>query len=311
MSFRALVFRNALLVPLALSVPNVLEAQRSCPASVGPATAAPRDENVLTIQPRVMVVPYVRTGQDRRTVLEDDFDLRVAVTVIRDAFDQEGFTTVDFNAASTAGCGACSSAAQESQLRTILMAAGPDVYVLVEFRVTRDERGTATVINLTTHDVSTSNSLASALGRSGPNLETDVTKHLEAGLAASMPKLLGTMNDKWTDFLSKGKPVKMEISMADGALINFESLVGPSKVRLADQVSDWFKCNAWRGYYNIASIGPTSMTVPDVRIPLRDDSGTRVFTADDFARKLADFLRSIGVTTQRNMLNSTMFITLK
>ena len=56
------------------------------------------DKSVQTVQPKIMVIPYVKEGEDLRTILEDDVNKRIAITKIKEAFDNRGFTTVDFAA---------------------------------------------------------------------------------------------------------------------------------------------------------------------------------------------------------------------
>ena len=51
---------------------------------------------VNTVQPKIMVIPYVKEGEDIRTVLEADFNKRTAISEVKKAFDARGFTTVDF-----------------------------------------------------------------------------------------------------------------------------------------------------------------------------------------------------------------------
>lgn len=49
-----------------------------------------------TEKPKIMVIPYTAEGEDIRTVLENDVNKRIALTKIKEAFDQRGYTTVDF-----------------------------------------------------------------------------------------------------------------------------------------------------------------------------------------------------------------------
>ena len=49
-----------------------------------------------TARPKIMVIPYTTQGEDIRTVLENDVNKRIALTKIKEAFDQRGYTTVDF-----------------------------------------------------------------------------------------------------------------------------------------------------------------------------------------------------------------------
>jgi len=51
---------------------------------------------VIVVQPKIMVIPYTKEGEDLRTVLENDENKRIAIAKIKDGFDSRGFTTVDF-----------------------------------------------------------------------------------------------------------------------------------------------------------------------------------------------------------------------
>src|SRR5574344_780485 len=51
---------------------------------------------IVTVQPKIMVIPYTKEGEDLRTVLENDENKRIAITKIKEGFDSRGFTTVDF-----------------------------------------------------------------------------------------------------------------------------------------------------------------------------------------------------------------------
>jgi len=51
---------------------------------------------VVTVQPKIMVIPYTKEGEDLRTILEQDETRRIAIAKIKEGFDSRGFTTVDF-----------------------------------------------------------------------------------------------------------------------------------------------------------------------------------------------------------------------
>lgn len=53
-------------------------------------------QSVNTVQPTIMVVPYTKQGQNIRDLLENDINYRIALTAIKDAFDSNGYSTVDF-----------------------------------------------------------------------------------------------------------------------------------------------------------------------------------------------------------------------
>ena len=48
------------------------------------------------VQPKIMVIPYTKEGEDIRTVLEEDSNKRIALSKIKEAFDERGVSTIDF-----------------------------------------------------------------------------------------------------------------------------------------------------------------------------------------------------------------------
>lgn len=48
------------------------------------------------MQPKIMVIPYTKEGEDIRTVLEKDANKRIVLTKIKEAFDERGVSTIDF-----------------------------------------------------------------------------------------------------------------------------------------------------------------------------------------------------------------------
>ena len=56
------------------------------------------NQNTNQVLPKIMVIPFTKDGQDIRTVLEADFNKRLAVTKVKNGFDTRGFTTKDFSA---------------------------------------------------------------------------------------------------------------------------------------------------------------------------------------------------------------------
>ena len=89
---------------------------------------------VTTVQPKIMVIPYTKEGEDIRTVLEADVNKRIALTKIKEAFDSRGFTTVDFTAKlKAAGDNAIFAADNQTDLKSqIIWMSGADVYVEAE-----------------------------------------------------------------------------------------------------------------------------------------------------------------------------------
>ena len=90
-----------------------------------------------TVQPKIMVIPYTKQGEDISQVIENDVNKRIVLAKIREAFDSRGFTTVDF-AAKLKSLSRTSGLSQESQsdLKSmIIQQSGADIYVEAEMDI--------------------------------------------------------------------------------------------------------------------------------------------------------------------------------
>jgi len=108
---------------------------------------------VQTVQPKIMVIPYTKEGEDIRTILEEDVSRRIAVTKIKEAFDARGFTTVDFTAKLKAAKdnNVFTSDNQTDLKAQIIQMSGADVYVQAEVYVLRGQSGNEVKLILTAY----------------------------------------------------------------------------------------------------------------------------------------------------------------
>ena len=81
-----------------------------------------------------MVLPYIKQGEDYRTMLESDVNKRIVLTKIKEAFDNEGFTTVDLVAKlkTLSQSNVFQADNQTDMKRMVVEQSGADVYVEAE-----------------------------------------------------------------------------------------------------------------------------------------------------------------------------------
>ena len=133
-------------------------------------------ETIQTVQPSIMVMPFTKEGQDIRTVLEDDFNKRIAITKVKEAFDNRGFNTKDF-------VGTLKIALKERALGSdnktdlkaeVIRMSGADIYVQVEVFVQKSGSGNSVKLILQGYDSFTGQSLSNKIGQSGKFYTDDI-----------------------------------------------------------------------------------------------------------------------------------------
>lgn len=271
-------------------------------------------QNEVTVtQPKIMVVPYTKEGEDIRTLLEDDVNKRIALTKIKEAFDNRGFTTVDFTAKLKAMKG---NAAFESENKTdlksqIVQTSGADVYVEAEIDELFSSSGNAIKIILSSYEVSTGNSLSNKVGESGRFYTDDIGKLASKAIEGCVEDFLNTMQAKFTDIVNNGKSIFVNIGFDEGSSYTMSSEVGNQGLLLSDEIEMWMETNAFKNNYHIQGTTDSQMIFDDVRIPLKDPETGNNYNPNKFGLSIWKFLRSLGLEVKRNIKGNTLYVTIQ
>lgn len=262
-------------------------------------------------QPKIMVVPFTKDGEDIRTVLDNDVNRRIAITKIKEGFDNKGYTTVDFIGKL--------KAARDNQIFTsenqtdikskIIEMSGCDVYVLAEVNDKTDNSGSSVNVILSAYEASTGNSLSNKVGSSGKFFTNDIGKLTSKAVEKCIDDFTQTITSKFLEIEKKGHSVLIDFSFAESATLNMTSEIGKDKLALSDVLEEWFSKNSVNGNYHIQGTTNLKMIFDDVKIPLRDKNGNR-YSSNKFALEIFNFLKSINLTPSKEIKGNSIFLTI-
>ncbi|HEY0777434.1 MAG TPA: DUF6175 family protein [Gemmatirosa sp.] len=290
---------------LAASAPAALHAQGGCASAAGA-------QHQAAAQPRIIVVPYTKEGEDIRTVLEGDFGRQLAIAKVKEAFDAQRFPTVDFIGAvramhRTAGA----TMESESDFRDRLFQNNrADIYVTTNFQPTRSSGLTSVTLILDAYLTANGMSLGSKTGRSTRSTLADTTAHVEQVVGNLAPELIDVMQTRFCEFQDEGVPLSVDFHVASGGSTTLESSVRGKSGTVADALEEWFRTNAYKGGYSIANSTKNVMQLTDVRLALRDANG-RPASARHFSSEIVQYLKSIGVPGSASVTNGAIYVDLK
>lgn len=265
----------------------------------------------VNVQPKIMVVPFVKEGEDIRTALEDDADKRIVLTKVKEAFDSRGFTTVDFlGKLKAVSVQTGMSDEHQSDLKSMIIASsGADIYVDTEMIINRSGSGNAVKVIITAYDISTGGSLSNKVGDSGKFYTEDFGRLGSKAIEGCVDDFLNVMQTKFNDMVQNGKSLNMTIGFEEGSQYNMNSEIGDEMLTIADLIEMWLEENAYQGNFHIQGSTATKMIIDDVRIPLKDSKGNN-FTVAAFGREFAKFARKYGLKITRNLVNNSLIITI-
>lgn len=268
---------------------------------------------VVTVQPKIMVIPYTKEGEDLRTVLENDPNKRIAITKIKEGFDSRGFTTVDFMAKLKAAKdnNVFTSDNQSDVKSQIVQMSGADVYVQAEVIIDNASSGNSVKLILTAYEASTGNSLSNKVGESGRFYTEDYNKLASKAVESCIEDFLNIMQTKFTDIVNNGKSVMVDISFDAGSQFKMSSEIGTDGLPLSDQIEMWMEKNAFKNNYHIQGTTDLKMILDDVKIPLKDQATGNNYNPNKFALEMFKFFKGLGLQTAKDVKSSTIYITIK
>ena len=280
--------------------------------SQNPQQAVQSFQDVKTIQPRIMVIPYTKEGEDIRTVLEDDVNKRIVLTKIKEAFDRRGFTTVDFTARLKSAMGnAVFMGANKSDVKAqIIQMSGADIYVEAEIYFNKGEYVNNLRVLLQAYESTSGNSLANIIGESRL-LSNDAGTLGAKAIESCIEEFLNTMQSKFTDIVNDGKTILVTIGFDANSRYDLSSSVGTEGLTLFDAIETWMANNSYKNYYHLQGASDTEMLFDDVRIPLRDPGTNNNYTLNRFALLFFQYLRSLGLDAKRDIKGNTLFVTIQ
>jgi len=274
--------------------------------------ASTRSDEVERAAAKIMVVPYNKSDEDIRTVLDENPYIRSAVSKVKESFDQRGWSTVDFVAnLRAAESNAAFTMDRQSNFKSdLITGSGADIYVQVDTHVSTDESGTSINVILTAFETHTGASFSNKTGNSGKFKTNDYERLIDRAFDQISEEFLNNLMVKTDEIREIGRAIILHFNLDEGAEIDFDAELDNGEF-LNEAIEDWVGLNAYKGRANLAGIVENKMVFDEVRIPLFDQETGRPYNPNRFANEVIRFLRSKNITATRNVKGQNLFVTIK
>ncbi|MBR1526453.1 MAG: hypothetical protein IJ640_07320 [Prevotella sp.] len=268
------------------------------------------------VQPKIMVIPYTKEGEDIRTVLEADENKRIVLTKIKEAFDERGVTTIDFIAKLKAmESGNVFNLDNKQDAKSLIIdMSGADIYIEAEIicqqgYVSGKEEGRVKVV-VTAYETATGASLANKVGESGTFYTSDIGKLGMKAISSCADDFLRVMQTKFSDIAENGRSLMLQIGFEENSQYTMESEVGNQGVQLQDEIELWVEEHSHNGNYHLQGVSPMKMVFDDIKLPLTDETGKN-YSTSKFGMEILRFFRSLNLQVSRSNRGNTLYITIK
>lgn len=261
-----------------------------------------------TIQPKIMVIPFTKSGQDMIKSYENNDLQRLVIARVKQGFETRNFPTVDFvsNIKMMSNDNAMEIENQTSIKQQLIEMSGADVYVEVETTINRSSGGNSVTVILSAYDAYTSMTMSNETGVSDRFYTESFEKLALKKADEMMDNFLNTMNSRFEDIKENGKSIYLNIGFKEGSDKDMD-YVGDTQESLSEKVEAWIEKNAFKGNYHIQGVTKTKMIFNEIRIPIKNDDGTHYKTSH-FVASFRKFLASINVDTERDIQGNRIFI---
>ena len=264
--------------------------------------------------PSITVVPYKTEDETYQSILQNDFDRRIAVARVQDGFNQLGATTIDFEARMEAMWRSQDFNADvaESDERQLLQSTGADVYVTVDIKkdISADEGSRVSLI-MKAYETASGNILASRQDWTNRFYTSDLDQLCMYAVDSQLKGFLDDVALNFARTIKEGSSVVLRISQGAGSTTSLNASVGGTGYVLSNAIRRWVRENAQDGRYHLQGIVAEEMIFDDVKIPSKDVDGLPMDAAQ-FGDNLLYYLNmDLKVPCEMKLDGRTIYIILK
>lgn len=257
--------------------------------------SATRGNLNTVIQPTIVVVPYVKQGEDARQLVESNTMYSMAISTVQAEFNKRGFNTNDFiqlakshtrnDMISDAEGGASDVVTQ------IISESDADISVEVQIN-TKSENGTSEVfVELKAAEAISGELLSTQNYTSDKFRTTDMLKLLERALTKINDDFFIYLQNSFNNILQTGRNMNIQIRFADNCPLTAFSRVGTPALPLERQLRNWAKQHSFGGYFKPRVT--KNLIDLSIKVPLYDQITGEPYQITDIQDPLLDMLYQI------------------
>lgn len=268
---------------------------------------------VNTVQPSVMVVPLLKGDLSYSEEIRTKDELRIAISEVKNAFDQRGYTTKDFSTLlkSIERDEAAKDDNKTGLKEKLYQMAGTDIMVEVDLILYKSSSGNRMTIILAGNVTDNGDALATVNCDSQLRATNDFTSLSQIAIKNCLEPFLTTLNEKFGQIVENGQTLKLEIDISPNSNFTMESIVPSKNDELKYVIQDWLEESSYKNYVSYTST-ENQIMVDAYKYPIRDPQSGRNNKAAQVERKIKEFFRSINVPVKaENPRSGIILITIQ
>lgn len=244
-------------------------------------------------QPDIIVTPFTKQGDDVRTIIEENPMMSLAISKVKEAFNERGFITRDFIAlakrASTQDI--LTHGSQSDAKAKIVQGSKADIEVNTKIFVNKTNGASEVSLELQAYEVHTGSSLANVSYLSGKFNTDDTLRLANRALGMIKDDFFYQLQSSFEQIVENGRELSIQIVLGENCELDVYTEVGTNGNDLQIEVEDWLVENAYKGVYSVNS--SDKMLEISMQIPLINQADGRPYQPSRLRGTLTNFLKGI------------------
>lgn len=278
------------------------------PKSADKTSLAETGEQIIL--PTIMVVPYRKEGESFASVLQNNFDIRTAISAVQQGFHEKGVSTIDFEAKYKA---VLRAAEYETNTLTsvdkeLLRNSGADVWIEVDIEKDIAPTGSRVALVLKAIETASGNVLATKQATSNRFRVSAVDQLCRYIVEDIREDFLKQVARAMAEKIDRGNTIVLHIAVDKNAILDMDSEIGSRRIPLSDLLRIWVKKNARNGIFHVQGSNSESIVFDQIQIDNKAEDGNYM-DVNDFALHIFMYLRSQKINCEKKVDGNTIYIT--
>lgn len=267
--------------------------------SISPAWQDKKETSAtVALNPTIVVVPYVRTGQDdsfegMKAIIDSNPAMKYAVNSVSSQFAKHGYKTRDFvTMLSNVKTDDIMTQGTQTDAKTMVIQQLPaDIVVTVNLDLINNGGKGQCTVAVDAVERQTAGKLCSESFASGQFMTTDYVALTDYALKKMQDSFFSQLSDAFAQMVEKGREMKLEFLLGETVSDwDFDTETPVTDVDFKEELEEWLRANANHGIYDMSQ-STDKFIAASINIPLWDAERNRSYSINNFNSALRKFMK--------------------
>ena len=264
----------------------------------------------IPAQPTLMPIPFTPQGKSSRAAFEENELMRIAITKVKEAFDNRGVNTIDFRAKlKQINNNELLESDQMMDMKDeLIRMSGADIYIEVEANPNYANDGNSVTVIMSAYDAYSGESLANKVSTSPKFYTTSFEKLVEKAVEEKIEDFLNTLNNKFSDIRENGRSITLTVGVKTGSKFDMDTELASGSL-LSEAIEDFVVRKSYKGKYHLQGMTTNKIIFDLVKMPIYGIDG-KPYRLSSYGVDFRNEVKKYGYDAERTINGQNIVVTL-